>query len=176
MTHVGDPLPAAPPEAVSLDALYRRYARWLGRTLRQKFRGVDAATSEDLVQETYARVVPYHARNVVRHPRALLLQVASNLARDHMRKSLQAGAAPVLIEEHSETEEHGSAPAQDEAVLMGQLIEKLPGKIRDVFVLSRFAGMSNQQIADRMNLSVKRVEALMTSALTLLAAQLAARD
>lgn len=176
MTHVGEPVPTAPQDAVTLDALYRRYARWLGRVLRKTFHDVDPATSEDLVQETYVRVAPYHARGAIQHPRALLLKVATNLVRDHRRKALRGGAAPVLIEETIEREEHASAPAQDEAVLLGQLIEKLPGKLRDVFVLSRFAGFTNQQTADHLGLSVKRVEALMTQALSLLAAQMAAKD
>lgn len=176
MTLVRDPIPPAPQDASSLDALYRRYARWLGRALRRKFAGVDAETSEDLVQETYARVVPYQARHAIRHPRALLLQVASNLARDHVRRALRGGLAPRLIEDEAEREETASAPAQNEVVLLGQLIETLPEDLRDVFVLSRFAGMTNQQIADRLGLSVKRVEARMTKALRLLAARLDDRD
>ncbi|NQE65296.1 RNA polymerase sigma factor [Caulobacter sp. RHG1] len=176
MTHVGKPVPTAPQDAVTLDALYRRYARWLGHMLRRRFHDVDPATSEDLVQETYVRVAPYHARGVIQHPRALLLKVATNLVHDHRRRLLRGGAAPVLIEETLEREEHVFAPAQDEAVLLGQLIEKLPAKLRDVFVLSRFAGFSNQQTADHMGLSVKRVEALLTQALAILAAQMAAKD
>jgi len=56
------------------------------------------------------------------------------------------------------------APDAEVAVLLEQTIAALPEPIRDVFVLSRFGGLSNVEIAQRCNLSVKRVEARLTEA------------
>lgn len=156
-------------EGPSLDTLYRRYAVWLGRALRSRFGAVVADSAEDLVQETYIRIAPYRASGRIRQPRALLLRVASNLARDQMRHSARGGSATALIEEVDEKSETASPADQDETVLLKQIVLSLPQRLKEVFVLSRFAGLTNQDIADRCGLSVKTVEWRMTKALILLA-------
>jgi RNA polymerase sigma-70 factor (ECF subfamily) len=47
-------------------------------------------------------------------------------------------------------------------------IDLLPERCRLVFTLSRFEEMSNQQIADELNISIKTVENQMTKALKML--------
>ncbi|KSB91749.1 hypothetical protein AS593_06925 [Caulobacter vibrioides] len=168
---------ARPPnDAASLDGLYRRYARWLAAMVRLRFKAVDRQGAEDLVHEVYMRVAPVHARGEVRHPKALLLKVASNLARNQLRRNARGGAAIAMIEEIDEKAEHAVAPEQEETLLLGELIASLPANLREVFVLSRFAGMTNQQIAVQLDLSVKRVEARMTLALAHLAQTLNLQD
>jgi len=96
------------------------------------------------------------------------MQVASNLARDQQRRLVRQGGA-VSIEEWVEKVEHAASPEQDETLLLKQLILQLPENLRDVFVLSRFSGMTNQDIAVRCGVSVKTVEGRMTRALALIA-------
>lgn len=48
---------------------------------------------------------------------------------------------------------------------MQEAISALPDKCREVFVYSRQENMSNREIADRMGISVKTVEAPITKAL-----------
>jgi RNA polymerase sigma-70 factor (ECF subfamily) len=55
-------------------------------------------------------------------------------------------------------------PDAEQALMLEQAILALPAPIRDVFLLSRFGGLSNVEIAKRCNLSVKRVEARLTEA------------
>jgi len=43
-------------------------------------------------------------------------------------------------------------------------IDKLPGRCREIFVLSKVEGLSNKQIAEQLGISVKTVEAQMTTA------------
>ena len=43
-------------------------------------------------------------------------------------------------------------------------INKLPERCREIFVLSKVDGLSNKQIAEQLNISVKTVEAQMTTA------------
>lgn len=164
-------MPAGEAEA-SLDALYRRYAAWLGRALRRRFGAAVAHSADDLVQEAYVRLAPYETVGVVHHPRAFLLRVASNLARDQLRRTARRGGASAAIEDVVETPQHATPAEQDETVLLKQLVMTLPPTLREVFVLSRFAGLTNQDVADRLGLSVKTVEWRMTKALTLLGARL----
>jgi RNA polymerase sigma-70 factor (ECF subfamily) len=157
--------------AGSLETLYRRYAAWLSRRLKRRFGPALGDSAEDLVQEAYLRIAPYEAAGAVRYPQALLLRVASNLALNHLRRAARGGLA-ARIEEVAESEEHALAADQDEAVLLRQIVSALPPSLRDVFVLSRFAGMTNQDVAAALGLSVKAVEGRMTRALALVTLQL----
>jgi len=173
MTQVRDPVPAADREEVSLDGLYRRYAGWLRHMLRKRFGAVDRTAAEDLVQETYIRIAPYQARGEVRHPQALLLRVASNLARNHTRQTFRGGQAPVTIEEIDESDEYALSVEQDETLRLAQLVNSLPQNVKDVFVLSRYAGLTNQAIAEELDIALSTVEGRMTRALHHLALRLA---
>ena len=55
--------------------LYLNHADWLTARLRRL--GVESP--DDVVQETYLRIAPYQARGEVRHPKSLLLRIATNL-------------------------------------------------------------------------------------------------
>jgi RNA polymerase sigma-70 factor (ECF subfamily) len=147
--------------------LHRRYAGWLTERLRHRF-GVQAA--EDLVQETWLRLAPWPGLSGVRHPRAFLLRVATNLAIDEdrrRRRSRPVAVAPAPCSELA---------AQHDAVLLRQVILSLPPSLRDVFVLNRFAGLTYDQVADRLGLSVKTVEWRMSRALAHCAAHLRAEQ
>lgn len=148
--------------SISLAELYCRHADWLaGRLRRLGVTGVD-----DVVQETYLRIAPYQARGEVRHPKSLLLRIATNLVAEEGRRSQRQrrnGAS---------TTPWSDAPSQVEAVLLKQLILKLPQPERDIFMLSRFGGLTNEQIAGRLEVSVKTVERRITRALKQVDAQL----
>ena len=47
-------------------------------------------------------------------------------------------------------------------------IKELPERYRQTFILSRFSGLSNKEIAEKLGLSVRTVESYMTSALKIL--------
>ena len=47
-------------------------------------------------------------------------------------------------------------------------IKELPERYRQTFILSRFSGLSNKEIAEELGLSVRTVESYMTSALKIL--------
>jgi RNA polymerase sigma-70 factor (ECF subfamily) len=151
-------------EPFRFDELYRSHGHWLMRFLRRRF-GRDQA--EDLAQEVYLRLLS--AKGDLRHPRGFLARVALNAARDQVRRR---AVRPVLVSADA------AAPAsvlasQPEAILLKQAVLALPPKLEEVFVLSRFAGLTYEEIAVRCGLSVKTVEGRMTKALALLASVLA---
>lgn len=85
---------------------------------------------EDLSQETWLRMVPYQAANDVRHPKALLLRIAANLAADRFGRRAKRGR---LAEEVGKLDGWGmELPAQTDAVLARQLVLGLPQPLRDV--------------------------------------------
>lgn len=160
--------------ALQTDSLYRRYAAWLRAALRRRFGSALGGETEDLVQEAYVRLQTFSQTSEVRHPQAFLMQVASRLALSQIRTANRRALSTQLqVEQSVETDEHATLPEQDESVLLRQLISALPDPQRDVFVLSRFAGLTNQDIAQRLGLSVKTVEWRMARALKALVAALA---
>lgn len=156
-----DDLPAA--GRADLDALYRSHGGWLLDFLRRRF-GRDAA--EDLAQETYVRLA--RTGGDVQSPKAFLATTALNAARDQARRR---AVRPRLVHQEDRPED-GSAPSQAETLLAKQVIDSLPRNLREVFLLSRFGGLTYAEIAQQCGVSVKTVEARMTKALKLCAARL----
>lgn len=67
----------------------------------------------------------------------------------------------------SETEYHSNDHLVEAelAVNIQKAIDELPEKCREVFMLQRFESLKYQEIADRLGISVKTVEAQMSKAL-----------
>jgi len=164
---VSDGFEKLQPEApLTLDVLHGRYAAWFRSRLVRRYGPEEA---EDLLQEAWLRLAPYEGLKDIRHPRALLLRIASNLAMDRggrrrlrEKHAREAAAAPGWGVE---------APGQAEVLFAKQVVLGLPQPLRDVFVLSRIKGLSNRQIAEQLGISPKTVEWRMTKALAHCAAQ-----
>ena len=145
-----------PGAAASLNGLYRRYSGWLGKRLRGR---VGADQADDVVQETYLRLSPYLLEDI-RHPKALLLRVAMNLVRDeHRRMALRdralQDAAPFA----------GMAvEAPVDRLHLKQVLQTMPPVYRDVFVLSRFDGMTYVPRDLAAHLSIKRAVSALAAA------------
>lgn len=168
MRSMSDPRQAREPEetSVTLDALYRGHADWLGAVLRRRFG--HRLCHEDLVQETYARAARLSSPAQIKHPRAFLWKIANRIALDQLRRLRRAERAATLIREPI-----ACSATQTESVLLGELVAGLPLTCRDTFLLSRFAALSYEEIARRQGISVKAVEWRMSQALELLARRLA---
>lgn len=158
-------------DSQGLDRLYRDHAAWLGAALTRRL-GALAAEAEDIVQETYMRVARYVGEGAVVHPRALLLTIAGNLARDRARGAARRGHIVRGDEAALVLNRLGVPGCQEQDMLLKQLVLTLPEPLRDVFVLSRFTGMSYEDIASHFGLSVKTVEWRMSKALALCASRL----
>lgn len=135
-------------EPAGLETLYRDHADWLGRRLRRHVASDQAA---DLVHETYVRIAPLAAEGV-RHPKALLIKIAMNLLRDDKRRAAVRSA-------HAARERVSEATFADQAetLQLKAIVQSMPPLYRDVFMLSRFRGMSYADIARSKGLSVKGV-------------------
>lgn len=139
-----------------LSLLYRRYAAWLRLRMAARF---GSATADDLVQDAYLKVALYPIDGI-RSPKALLLRIASNLAldgvaRDSVRNRYQQSAAP----------SDSVFDSPHETLLLKQIVRSIPEKDREVFLLSRFGGLTHAQIAARLGIAVKTVEWRMARAL-----------
>jgi RNA polymerase sigma-70 factor (ECF subfamily) len=151
-----------PADAPTVDSLYRTHRNWLLAFLRRRFAPQDA---EDLAQDAYLRAL--NAQTEIRNPRAFLAQVARSAAYDQGR---QTAAHTAAVAEYAHREHLARTPPGVDPLALKQAILALPPKLRQVFLLSRFVGLSYAEIAERCGVSVDTVQERMTKALTICSA------
>lgn len=153
-------------------------ARWFAEHLRPHepilrgyLRGlVNPADIDDLVQDTYARLLQARERGPIGSPRGLLFATARNAARDLFRR--RATARTSSIAEIDCSRVFDDAPGVAEAVsrrqetdLLTEAIAALPPRCREVLVLRKFENLSHREIAQRLGIAEHTVEAQLTKAL-----------
>lgn len=148
--------------------LFHRYRDELTRRLIRMVKSRE--TAADLVQETYLRLLRCREERVVEQPRALLHRIAGNLAIDHLRKEKHAFHNTNSMDVAMAVPCQAPSPERE---LLGkqrlrmflQVLERLPPRSREAFVLCRVYGYSYQEIAARLNVSESGVEKLLMRAL-----------
>ncbi|MEJ6791064.1 sigma-70 family RNA polymerase sigma factor [Brevundimonas sp. BR2-1] len=146
--------------------MFAAHESWLLGSLRRSY---GAEVAEDLLQDTYLRLLRQRVPPEIRKPKAFFLQVARNLFLDGYRKNLRRAE----VDSFSLVSQAGAErSSQVEVLVLKQIVLGMPQKLRDVFVLSRFGGMTNEAIAERLGIRPKTVEGRMTQALAYCAAQL----
>lgn len=144
--------------------LYGEHSTWLRQCLVRRYGAQDA---DDILQDTWLRFLRYNGKNEVKRPQGLLLTIAANLVNDRAR-ARRRDAEAVRVQSVPGGD---FAASQSDELFVKELILSLPQPLRDVFVLSRFGGLTNEQIAEHLGIRPKTVEWRMTKALAHCAAQ-----
>lgn len=143
---------------------YRELLNFLSRMVRDK----DVAA--DITQESYVRLLTLeHSGEAVAEPRALLYRTARNLVIDRYRRDEVRGEtaghdgdeAPLPIESlpaPSACQPDIVAESAQGIDAMLAVIGSLPLRCREAFILHRFDGLSQAEVAGRMGISLKMVE------------------
>jgi RNA polymerase sigma factor (sigma-70 family) len=128
----------------------------------------DRDSAADIVQEAYVRVLALQqSGQVVLQPRALLYHTARNLLIDRHRRGEVRGEGAQIDEALDDLEtlaapkacEPETAAASSQAVdVMLNVIDRLPLRCREAFILHRFDGLPHAEVAQRMRISRKMVE------------------
>jgi RNA polymerase sigma-70 factor (ECF subfamily) len=154
-------------ERRALELDFREHAGWLRSAARRRTGNTQAA--EDLVQEAFVRAARYPAER--RNGRPLLSRILSNLIKDRFRARSRESAAfdsfAVSVGANSVAEAD-----QVHSIVFGDLIARMPKKLRDVFVLARFTPMTQPEIAIKLGISIKTVEWRLAKALEYCASEL----
>jgi RNA polymerase sigma-70 factor (ECF subfamily) len=154
-------IPDAAREEICIQEIIRRHHDSLIKFLRRRLSIADDA--DDVAQEAYIRMMKYQGSTEIKSPSAMLFRIALNVANDHGRAAQSRCAS-----DHCDIEDYqlvSEQPSAERSVLAGQnldllleVIEGLPPKCKQVFLLSRAHGMTYSEIARHCGISVKMVE------------------
>jgi RNA polymerase sigma-70 factor (ECF subfamily) len=155
-------------EPLSVQNTIRRYHDSLIQFLRQRLRVPEDAL--DVAQEAYIRLMQYQDSRRIRSPSSMLFRIAMNVANDFGRAELaRGGLNQCSVDDLEAASEEPSAErqltARQDLLLLYEVIEQLPPKCRQVFLLSRVRRMTYGQIARHCGISKKMVEKHVSHAL-----------
>ncbi|MEG0859774.1 MAG: sigma-70 family RNA polymerase sigma factor [Pseudomonas sp.] len=165
---VVSPSPAATSTSrEGIDALYRDHHAWLLAWLQRRLQYGDHAC--DVAQDTFMQVLGRPQQIIgLRQPRAWLSSVARGLLIDRFRRQKLEAAYLQALAQLPEPQ----APSAERQLMLLQtlmqidaLLDGLPQKVRMAFLLSRLEGMSYQDIASHLGVSLSSVEKYMAKAI-----------
>lgn len=136
---------------------------------------------DDLVQESFVRVIRARGTTPIRSTRALLFATARNLALDAVRRQRVVSFEPITDETDSSVLTDGSdvvatVSKQQELELLTTAIQSLPARCRQILTLRTAYGFTPKQIAEKLGVSESTVEKQMAQGIRACAAFFAARD
>lgn len=146
--------------ANEFDSLYREHHGWLVQMLRRRLSG-NSDMAADLAHDTFERVLRHHPSTVFNEPRGFLSTVAKRLLIDQWRR--QAIEQAYLESLAARNMEYESSPETYALVVEAlesvcSMLEKLPTRARQVFVLVQVHGLAYQQVAQTLGISVQAVQ------------------
>lgn len=128
--------------------------------------------AQDAAQESLARLVRYRESQPQESWKALLYRIAVNIANDQSRYRQRRQTGNHVPLDQAEFVLHSDDPPMDELLIqrqelarIGAVIERLPPRCREIYLLSRIEGMKNAEIARHCAISLKAVEKHMTRAM-----------
>ncbi|MEO0444046.1 MAG: RNA polymerase sigma factor, partial [Pseudomonadota bacterium] len=137
--------------------------------------GNDFEQVEEVLQESFLSLFRHiKSGNKVTHDRGLLFKIAKNQLIDFHRRKFKESMYVSPLE--TEKKEFPSPKPSYEQILsdeqdlnkLQKIIDCLPTRCREVFMLSRFEGMKHRQIADACGISVSMVEKHLKKAITII--------
>ena len=124
---------------------------------------------DDVVQETYRRVLHAKSKRTIKSPRGLLFSVARNAVVDLFRRNRPSRTFFVAemseLDVSSDDDTLETVSLRDEKAVLRAAIRSLPPKCREIFVLRKIEGLSHREIAGRLGISLHTVESQLTKGL-----------
>jgi RNA polymerase sigma-70 factor, ECF subfamily len=162
------------------DAYHDLFYQYHGRLVlfAHKFTG-DLQTSQDIVQDAFLKLWEKSpSLDSFEIPRAYLFQSVKNSCLNHIRHiRIMHSAEGKLVSQIMEAEKNlflspddplQSLLERDIQNKIDEIVQAMPEKCREVFLLSRYSMLKNKEIADKMGISVKMVEKQISKSLLIL--------
>ena len=151
-------------DRMAFNALFDRHWQSLFHVARKVLEDEDLA--KDAIQEAFAALYQNAKEKQIEHVRPYLYQAvkyqcfmqlrSGKISEKHLSR-LRTVSSANYVEEYMD--------AMELEVLLGNRIQSLPEKCREVFYLSRYELLPNKKIAEQLNISQKTVEHQLTKAL-----------
>jgi RNA polymerase sigma-70 factor (ECF subfamily) len=152
------------------DAFRVAFEAYAGRIMRFAQRYIDDVPQcEEVVQEVFFKL--WKKRHSIQNPETFesyLFTIAKNHIYNVLRRKVYQQAFQDYNMSHLLKETHNIELEQDFTelfILIKAITKTLPEQRRNVFILSRFEGCSNKEIAKKLGISVNTVETHMRLAL-----------
>jgi RNA polymerase sigma-70 factor, ECF subfamily len=137
----------------------------------------DTDTAEDIVQEQFIYLWENWQRlSTISSIKAYLFKAVKNKSLNYLKKQFSKKGI-IRLHESVEIPQDRMQPSAIELLetkeleeLLEKALNSLPLRCRTIFNMKRFAEMSNKEVAESLNISVKTVEAQMTIAIKKLSA------
>jgi len=131
----------------------------------------DHAMSQDIVQNVFLRVWEFRKKlNTAYSMNSFLYKSVYNefINQYHRNQSISA-LEKAFVEDLDETLDDANAISLEKKIALVTIeIENLPPKCKQTFLLSKKEGLTNIEIAEYLNVSIKSVEAHITKAFTII--------
>lgn len=118
----------------------------------------------DIIQEAYLRILQIRKKDPVRAPKAFLFATARNLALNAVRNAKVRGEHRVEQLDESEILDESSGVPEtvaryEELEILTRAIQSLPDRCRQILTLRKVYGMSQSEIAQKLDISARTVNA-----------------
>jgi len=121
---------------------------------------------DDIVQDTYARLLRARAAGTIRHPKAFLFTTARNAALDFFRRKRGVSMddvthfdeSSVLVDRPDLVEQ---VSREQELEILAEAVRALPDRCRQVVMLRYLDGLAYKEIAVQLEISPETVKAQM---------------
>lgn len=157
-------LAAAPADSIA--ELYRGHHGWLHAWLCRKMGCAHHAA--DLAHDTFVRLIAKGSTPPPEQSRAYLAQIANGLVVDlYRRRRIEAAYLETIahLPEPQAPSPETRAMVIETLVEIDALLDSLPAKARQAFLLCRLEGLSYRDIAVRLGVSASSVEKFVARAL-----------
>ena len=135
--------------------------------LRNQF--VDLSDIDDILQETYKRILRLREKQNINSTKSLLFTIAKNQSIDLFRKKRRSKVIPMAEFESLDVIDDANVSEEvsriDEAAIMAEAIKSLPERCQVIFKLRKFDQLSHKEIAERLNITIHTVESQLTKGL-----------
>jgi RNA polymerase sigma-70 factor (ECF subfamily) len=118
---------------------------------------------EDVVQESFVRLLKARATTPIRSVKAFLFRVARNVAVDRHRRSLSSievavakGATDNVVDEAADIA--ATIGANEKERVLAEALATLPERAYEVVILCKFDGLSHAEAAERLGVSKRTVD------------------
>ena len=156
-----------PSHTAAVQHIYEQHHSWLHGWLKGKLH--NACDAADVAHDTFMRILGGCHAGQILEPRDYLATIARGLVIDRYRRSAIEQAYKQSLAERPEAtaiSEEDKAIIIETLVAVDKALSELGQRTRHIFMLSQIEGLTYQQIAERLQVSLTTVKKHMIRALT----------